>query len=266
MPPNSSGRVRPNTPSSAIWAIDLERECSCWCGASRARAAPPRCRRSCASPRGWPRASRRAPQSPTVAPCCRAHQLDQAGAVLGRVAGRDQRRRAPATSAPRSRRHRGRDRRAARSRPGSSGCRRRSGRGIRRAPMRTISSSVSPNRPASRHPLRIGGELAHRLDIGREPGEPMGGALLALEPACPTVRPSTRDAVADLAGGVGEQRFGAPRSPPRRARSDRRPSIRAGLRHRLSARQVTDRAPGSAHCCTCHRLPACSAQFARCAL
>ena len=31
------------------------------------------------------------------------------------------------------------------------------------------------------HPLGIGGELAHRLDIGREPGEAVGGALLAVE-------------------------------------------------------------------------------------
>ena len=33
------------------------------------------------------------------------------------------------------------------------------------------------------HPLGIGGELAHGLDIGREPGEPMGRPLLAIEQA-----------------------------------------------------------------------------------
>ncbi len=33
------------------------------------------------------------------------------------------------------------------------------------------------------HALGIGGELADRLDIGREPGEPVGGALLAVEDA-----------------------------------------------------------------------------------
>ena len=31
------------------------------------------------------------------------------------------------------------------------------------------------------HPLRIGGKLADRLDIGREPGEPVGRSLLAIE-------------------------------------------------------------------------------------
>ena len=47
--------------------------------------------------------------------------------------------------------------------------------------MRTSSSSISPKRPAALHALGIGGELAQRLDIGREPGEPVGGALLAVE-------------------------------------------------------------------------------------
>ena len=31
------------------------------------------------------------------------------------------------------------------------------------------------------HALGVGGELAHRLDIGCEPGQPVGGALLAIE-------------------------------------------------------------------------------------
>ena len=34
---------------------------------------------------------------------------------------------------------------------------------------------------ARREPLGIGGELAQRLDIGREPGETVGGALFAVE-------------------------------------------------------------------------------------
>ena len=33
------------------------------------------------------------------------------------------------------------------------------------------------------HARGIGGKLTHRLRIGREPGEPMGGALLAVEQA-----------------------------------------------------------------------------------
>ena len=41
------------------------------------------------------------------------------------------------------------------------------------------------------HALRVGRELADRLDIGREPGEPVGGALLALERVPASSRPST---------------------------------------------------------------------------
>ena len=37
--------------------------------------------------------------------------------------------------------------------------------------------------PARLHARGIGGELPHRLDVGREPGEPVGGALLAVEQA-----------------------------------------------------------------------------------
>ena len=40
------------------------------------------------------------------------------------------------------------------------------------------------------HALGIGGELAHRLDIGGEPGQPVGRALLAVEQAADGV-PST---------------------------------------------------------------------------
>ena len=49
------------------------------------------------------------------------------------------------------------------------------------SPMRTSSSSVSPKRCAARHALRIGGKLADRLHIGGEPGQPVRGALLAVE-------------------------------------------------------------------------------------
>ena len=38
-------------------------------------------------------------------------------------------------------------------------------------------------RAGGHHPLGIGGELAHGLHIGGEPGEPMRGALFAVEQA-----------------------------------------------------------------------------------
>ena len=37
--------------------------------------------------------------------------------------------------------------------------------------------------PGGREPLHVGRELAQRLDIGREPGKAVGGALLAIERA-----------------------------------------------------------------------------------
>ena len=62
------------------------------------------------------------------------------------------------------------------------------------SPIRTISSSISPKRAVAAHALGVGGELAHRLDIGREPGEAMGGALLAVEQSGDrlALRPTTR--------------------------------------------------------------------------
>ena len=54
-------------------------------------------------------------------------------------------------------------------------------RDIRRAPMRTSSSSVSPKRPSACRRSRIGRELAHRLGIGREPGEAVRRMLMAIE-------------------------------------------------------------------------------------
>ncbi len=57
-----------------------------------------------------------------------------------------------------------------------------------------------------RQPLRIGGELTQRLEVGREPSQAVGGALLAIE------RPRIGAAVAhdpfrDRATGIGEQGF-----------------------------------------------------------
>ena len=55
-------------------------------------------------------------------------------------------------------------------------------------------------------PLRIGCQLAHRFDIGREPSEAVGGALLAIEQ--PRNRATLdRHPVGDGAAGVGEQRL-----------------------------------------------------------
>src|SRR5262249_25706676 len=73
-------------------------------------------------------------------------------------------------------------------------------------PMRTISASISPSRPASRA-RRIGGELAQRLRIGRKPGEAVRGALLAVEHAADGAAVD-RDAGAHLEGRVGQQRLG----------------------------------------------------------
>ena len=47
--------------------------------------------------------------------------------------------------------------------------------------MRTRVLLELAKRALARHALGIGGELAHRLDISREPGEPVRGALLAVE-------------------------------------------------------------------------------------
>ena len=49
------------------------------------------------------------------------------------------------------------------------------------APMRTMRSSISPKFPVAMRAAGVGRELPHRLDIGREPGQAVGGALLAVE-------------------------------------------------------------------------------------
>ena len=54
------------------------------------------------------------------------------------------------------------------------------------------------------HALGIGGELAHRFDIGGEPGKPMGGALLTVEHAANNP-PLNDDAFPDLCRCVGQQ-------------------------------------------------------------
>ncbi len=55
-----------------------------------------------------------------------------------------------------------------------------------------------------RHALRIGGKLAQRLDIGREPGKAMGRPLFAVEDARNRA-PLDRHTLADGAAGIGEE-------------------------------------------------------------
>ena len=59
------------------------------------------------------------------------------------------------------------------------------------------------------HPLGVGRELAHRFDIGGEPGKSVRGALLAVEqPVDRTIFDHDKLAHCDLR--VGKQRFGCP--------------------------------------------------------
>ena len=57
------------------------------------------------------------------------------------------------------------------------------------------------------HPLGIGRKLPDRLDIGGEPGQAVGGALLAVEHAGHRVA-LDRDPGGDGAAGIGKQRLG----------------------------------------------------------
>ena len=72
--------------------------------------------------------------------------------------------------------------------------------------MRTRSSSISPKLSAAASRSRIGGELAQRFDIGREPGEAVGGALLAVERARIGLA-IPHHLLGDRAAGIGEQAF-----------------------------------------------------------
>ena len=49
------------------------------------------------------------------------------------------------------------------------------------SPIWVSSASVSPKRPFGLHAAGVARHLADRLDISREPGEPVRGVLLALE-------------------------------------------------------------------------------------
>ena len=63
------------------------------------------------------------------------------------------------------------------------------------------------------HALGVGGKLPHRFDIGREPGEAVGGALLALGQLAdhPALH---HHPLPHLGGGVGEQRLQRRRGVP----------------------------------------------------
>ena len=59
-------------------------------------------------------------------------------------------------------------------------------------------------RAARLHALGVGRELAHRLDVGRKPGEPVGRPLLAVEQTADDVA-FDRDPLAHLHDGVCQQ-------------------------------------------------------------
>ena len=59
-------------------------------------------------------------------------------------------------------------------------------------------------RAGAGHAFGIGGELAHRLDIGGEPGQPVGGALLAIEQAADRLA-CHHHPLAHLGHGIGQQ-------------------------------------------------------------
>ena len=59
-------------------------------------------------------------------------------------------------------------------------------------------------RAGADHPFGIGGELAHGLHIGGEPGQPVGGALLAIEQAGDRVA-FHHHPLAHLGHGIGQQ-------------------------------------------------------------
>ena len=98
----------------------------------------------------------------------------------------------------------------------------RSARDIRRARCGRSAPRSRRSSPPSLHALGIGGELAHRFDVGRKPGEPMGGALLAVEQ--PRGRPALQHhALADL-------RARRPPAAPRRRAVAARARVRRSLR------------------------------------
>ena len=157
-----------------------------------------------------------------------AHQRDEARAVLRGVAGRDQLLDRRRHARRRPDRAKGRDRPGAPSRPGSSECRRASARDIRRARCARGAPRSRRSAPRRAHALRIGGKLADRLHIGGEPGEPVRGALLAVEQL-------GRDA-AVLASPWRRPRGLHPPAAPRRRRSPRGAvAIRSAASGRVAA-------------------------------
>ena len=164
------------------------------------------------------------PQAPTVAVVGAAHQLDEPRAAHRRVAGRDQHLDLGRARAPRPRRRQAEIGRA----HDLALAHRNAAEDLREvfAEPDADQQFLDLAEPAGRlHALGIGGELAHRLDIGREPRQPVGGALLAVEQCGSTMRPSTVTRSRTLAVASAQD---AP--PPRRSR--RAPWSRGHARRR----------------------------------
>ena len=206
MPPNSSGMVRPNTPSSAIWRDDLERDVAVGAVPALRVGRPPRCRRTCASRRGSIPAYRRDRRRRPSRRGCRASV---------RRAARGAAPYCPRRSAPRPRGVM-RAATAAADSPRSDGrtispwligmppriCARYSP-----SPMRTSSSSISPSRAGSlasaRRRRRAGAPPRRRSRArpSRASRAARGRTAAAHDAAV------DRDALAHLGGGVGQQRL-----------------------------------------------------------
>ena len=85
--------------------------------------------------------------------------------------------------------------------------------------------------PTIGEPLGIGGKLPDGLQIGGKPGEPVGGALFAIEDT-PHRAALDRDAIGDGAAGVGEQRLDGRDSVGKRGNDlVALSSLRGGKRH-----------------------------------
>ena len=142
---------------------------------------------------------------PVIEQRARSQQLDQACSALGGVAGGDQE--------FELRRHSRRDLRA-----GDAQIREPDDLALAHRDaaedLRDVLAEADAHRdrlelaepPLAAQPLRIGGELAHGLDVGGEPREPVRGALLAIEDAARHLA-GWRDQLAHRALGIRQQSF-----------------------------------------------------------
>ena len=206
----------------------------------------PRCRRICASRRGSLPASRRGRHCRKSARYDECDEFDEARAARGGIAAVDQEFDSRRHACGDMRARQCRDRRAARSRPGSSGCRRN---------LRQIFAEADANLQfldlaelALRlHPLGIGGELPQRLDIGRKPGQAVGGALLAIEQPAERVAVDRRRAFAPSTVASASSVSGTPTASwARGIRSG--PSDRGGAADSRTCKLLSDGGFGAARC------------------